>query len=78
MFHVRDSTGLENTPTVVDGVMFVSSGNDAYALDARTGRAIWHYTRPITEGLVDDASMHHSRGVAVWRRCEAVRRPFDV
>src|SRR3954471_18672266 len=67
VFHVRESTGLENTPTVVDGVMFVSSGNDAYALDARTGRTIWHYARPITEGLVDDASMHHSRGVAVWR-----------
>ena len=51
VFHVRESTGLENTPTVVDGVMFVSSGNDAYALDARTGRIIWHYARPITEGL---------------------------
>jgi len=67
VFHIRDSTGLENTPTVVNGVMFVSSGNDAYALDARTGRSIWHYTRPVTEGLIDDASMHHSRGVAVWR-----------
>jgi alcohol dehydrogenase (cytochrome c) len=67
VFHIRESTGLENTPTVVNGVMFVSSGNDAYALDARTGRSIWHYSRTITEGLIDDASMHHSRGVAVWR-----------
>src|SRR5262249_3896562 len=40
VFHVPESTGLENTPTVVNGVMLVSSGNDAYALDARTGRMI--------------------------------------
>jgi alcohol dehydrogenase (cytochrome c) len=27
---------------------------------------IWHHTWPITEGLIDDASGHLSRGVAVW------------
>ena len=47
--------------------MFVTSANDAYALDAQTGRTIWHYSRPITEGLIDDASQHHNRGVGVWR-----------
>src|SRR5262249_15845526 len=41
--------------------------NDAFALDARTGRTLWHYSRPVTEGLIDDASQHHNRGVAVWR-----------
>jgi glucose dehydrogenase len=66
VFHIRDSTGLEVTPVVVDGVMFVTSANDAFALDARTGRSIWHYSRPITEGLIDDASQHHNRGVAIW------------
>jgi alcohol dehydrogenase (cytochrome c) len=65
-FHIRESTGLETTPVVVNGIMFVTSANDAYALDARTGRAIWHYSRPVTEGLVDDASQHHNRGVALW------------
>jgi alcohol dehydrogenase (cytochrome c) len=66
IFHLRDSTGLEVTPVAVDGVLFVTSANDAFALDARTGRSIWHYSRPITEGLIDDASQHHNRGVAVW------------
>jgi alcohol dehydrogenase (cytochrome c) len=67
VFHTRDATGLEVTPVVINGVMFVTSANDAFALDARTGRAIWHYTRPISEGLIDDASQHHNRGVALWR-----------
>lgn len=66
IFHLRDSTGLEVTPVAVDGILFVTSANDAFALDARTGRAIWHYSRPVTEGLIDDASQHHNRGIAIW------------
>ncbi|MGH9404786.1 MAG: pyrroloquinoline quinone-dependent dehydrogenase [Terriglobia bacterium] len=66
VFHSRNSTSMEVTPVVIDGVMFVTSANDAFALDARTGRTIWHYARPISDGLIDDASGHHSRGVAVW------------
>jgi alcohol dehydrogenase (cytochrome c) len=65
VFHAPNSSHLEVTPVVVDGVMFLTSANDAYALDAQTGRTIWHYSRPITEGLIDDASAHHNRGVAV-------------
>lgn len=66
VFHVRDADALEVTPVVVDGIMFVTSANDAFALDARTGRSIWHYSRRVTEGLIDDASQHHNRGVALW------------
>lgn len=66
VFHPRNSPGMETTPVVINGVMFITSGNDAYALDARTGREIWHYSRPLSEGLIDDASAHHNRGVAVW------------
>ncbi len=66
VFHVRDASDMEVTPVVAGGVMFVTAANDAYALDARTGRTIWHYSRPITEGLIDDASSHHNRGVGLW------------
>jgi alcohol dehydrogenase (cytochrome c) len=66
VFHVRQADDMEVTPVVVNGVMFVTAQNDAYALDARTGRTIWHYARPISEGLIDDASQHHNRGVGVW------------
>ncbi len=66
VFHSRNSNVLEVTPVVVNGVMFVTSANDAFALDARSGRSIWHYSRLVTQGLIDDASAHHNRGVGVW------------
>jgi alcohol dehydrogenase (cytochrome c) len=66
VFHSSNSDSLEVTPVVVDGLMFVTSANDAFALDAQTGRVVWHYSRPVTEGLIDDASQHHNRGVAIW------------
>jgi alcohol dehydrogenase (cytochrome c) len=66
VFHSANSNRLEVTPVVVNGVMFVTSANDTYALDAQTGRVIWHHEWPISEGLIDDASGHLSRGVAVW------------
>jgi alcohol dehydrogenase (cytochrome c) len=65
VFHAPNSDSLEVTPVVVDGMMFVTSANDAYALDAQTGRIVWHYSRPVTEGLIDDASQHHNRGVGI-------------
>lgn len=67
VFHASNSNRLENTPVVVNGMMFVTAANDAFALDARTGRVVWHHSRPISEGLIDDASQHLNRGVAIWR-----------
>lgn len=66
VFHSFSSDSMEVTPVVIDGLMFVTSANDAFALDARTGRIIWHYSRPVTQGLIDDASAHHNRGVGIW------------
>jgi alcohol dehydrogenase (cytochrome c) len=59
------SRALQVTPLVVDGVMYVTSVNEAYALDAQNGREIWHYSRPRSEGLVGDAAGGINRGVAV-------------
>jgi alcohol dehydrogenase (cytochrome c) len=56
---------LQMTPVVVDGVMYVTSVNEAYALEARSGRQIWHYSRPRTPGLAGDAATGINRGVAV-------------
>lgn len=67
VFHPGNSQNLEVTPVVVRGVMYVTSANDVFALDARTGRRLWHYQRPISSGLLDDAAAHKNRGVAVWR-----------
>jgi alcohol dehydrogenase (cytochrome c) len=67
VFHPGNSERLEATPVVVNGIMYVTSANDAFALDARTGRTLWHHQRPLSSGLLDDAAAHHNRGVAVWR-----------
>jgi alcohol dehydrogenase (cytochrome c) len=67
VFHPGNSQNLEATPVVVRGVMYVTSANDVFALDARTGRQLWHYNRPISSGLLDDAASHKNRGVAVWQ-----------
>jgi alcohol dehydrogenase (cytochrome c) len=66
VFHTNSSNDMEVTPVVVNGLMLVTAANDVYALDARTGRMVWHYARAISEGLIDDAAQHHSRGVGVW------------
>ena len=67
IFHASNSEKLEVTPVVVRGVMYVTAANDAWALDARTGRVIWHHQRPVSAGLLDDAAAHKNRGVGVWR-----------
>ena len=59
--------GLETTPLVLDGVMFVTGPNQVYALDARTGRQVWAYVRPRTPAgtIAGDAEHGANRGVAV-------------
>ncbi|HEX5483562.1 MAG TPA: PQQ-binding-like beta-propeller repeat protein [Terriglobia bacterium] len=57
--------GLETTPLVADGIMYVTGPHSAFALDARTGLEIWKYLRPRTSGLVGDAAVGTNRGVAL-------------
>ena len=63
--HTQNAGAMEATPLVVNGVMYVTRSNDAYAIDARSGNLLWHHARAVTDGLVDDASGHINRGVAV-------------
>src|SRR4029079_19698701 len=65
MFTVPNSPRLEGTPVVVEGVMYVTSSNECYALDAGTGRQIWHYETQRTRGLVGNGAGGINRGVAV-------------
>jgi PQQ-dependent dehydrogenase (methanol/ethanol family) len=59
--------GLETTPVVVDGVMYVTGNNQVFALNGRTGREIWRYERPKSAGstIAGDAAIGVNRGVAV-------------
>src|SRR5438105_9633827 len=65
IFSLPNTPRLQVTPVVVDGVMYVTSANECYALDAGAGREIWHYHRPRTKGLVGNAASGINRGVAV-------------
>jgi PQQ-dependent dehydrogenase (methanol/ethanol family) len=65
MFPIPKTTRLEGTPIVVDGIMYVTTANECYALDAKNGRQIWHYSRPLTKGVIGDAASVINRGVAV-------------
>lgn len=60
-------SGLEMTPLVSEGVMFVSGPNQVCALDARSGREIWCYSRPRTPAgkIAGDAAKGANRGVAL-------------
>jgi len=51
IYSLPDVPTLETTPLVVEGVMYVTSANECYALDAGSGREVWHYHRPRTKGL---------------------------
>ena len=44
--------GFETTPIVVNGIMYITGNNNhAWALDAKTGRPIWHYQRKLPDLL---------------------------
>jgi alcohol dehydrogenase (cytochrome c) len=65
MFSLPNTPPLQVTPVVVEGVMYVTSANQCYALDAGSGRQIWQYQRPRTKGLVGNAAGGVNRGVGV-------------
>lgn len=60
-----DYFGLETSPVEADGVVYVTGPNQVYALDALTGAALWHYSRPATPGLTGDAKLGTNRGVSL-------------
>ncbi len=66
MFTMEGTTArAQTTPVVVQGIMYVTSGNECWALDAGAGREIWHFQRARTKGLVGNAAQGMNRGVAV-------------
>ncbi len=55
----------EVSPIVVDGVMYVTGPNRAAALDARTGRELWTWSRPIPQDYHPIGFGQVNRGAAV-------------
>ena len=63
MFTVPSSARLQVTPIVAGGIMYVTAPNECYALDAGSGRQIWHFQRPRTPGLTE-GNANRGAGVA--------------
>src|SRR6185503_14820382 len=51
------ATGIQVTPLVVGGIMYLTAGKDIVALEPETAKIIWKYTAPAAVG---------KRGVAYW------------
>ena len=44
VYRITAPGGIKATPLVVDGIMYFTVPDHVWAIDARTGREIWHYT----------------------------------
>lgn len=55
----------EVSPIAVDGILYVTGANTAAALDARTGRTLWTWKRPIPSDYQNIGFPRTSRGPAV-------------
>ena len=67
-FELSTNRGVETTPIVVDGVMYVtSSWSMVYALNAKTGELLWKYDPKVPRETGFHACCDVvNRGVAVW------------
>jgi len=60
------AAGLEGTPIVADGVMYVTSGPAmVVALDLKSGRPLWQWSRPIAASVLNLGFPRVNRGVAI-------------
>ncbi len=53
---------IKCTPLLVDGVLYITIPDHVWALDARTGKEIWHY-----DWADHGGHLVGQRGVAVWK-----------
>ncbi len=59
------ASNIQTVPLVVDGLMFVTGPlSNVSALDARSGRTIWQYKRPLPE-VASHCTVMTNRGVAL-------------
>ena len=65
IFQTRAPGGMETTPLVRDGLMYVTgTSNHAWALDLKSGKAVWHYFKEPPKGL-DLCCGQVNRGFAI-------------
>ncbi len=62
IFQTGQSATIKSSPLLVDGILYFTVPDHIWAVDARSGHQIWHYTYPPNEGF----HIGH-RGVAMYR-----------
>jgi alcohol dehydrogenase (cytochrome c) len=62
VFPTGRNDSIKASPILVDGVMYITTPDHLWAIDARTGRQLWQYTNP------ENKAFHIGhRGVAVYK-----------
>jgi alcohol dehydrogenase (cytochrome c) len=62
-FQTGQSDALKSSPLLVDGVLYFTVPDNVWAVDARSGHEIWHYTYPQNKGFHIG-----QRGVAMYEQ----------
>ncbi|HXO44521.1 MAG TPA: PQQ-dependent dehydrogenase, methanol/ethanol family, partial [Candidatus Cybelea sp.] len=65
-YQMRGGGVMESSPLIVDGIMYVTEPpSNVTALDARTGKPLWHYVPVVPRDFVPIGLFPTNRGVAV-------------
>ena len=69
-FKFDTARGMEATPIMHNGVLYVSTGwSHVHAINARTGAEIWHYDAKVSKAhLAKTCCGPVNRGVAIWQK----------
>jgi alcohol dehydrogenase (cytochrome c) len=62
VFQTGQSATLKSSPLLVNGVLYFTVPDNVWAVDARSGHQLWHYTYPANKGLHIG-----QRGVGMYR-----------
>jgi alcohol dehydrogenase (cytochrome c) len=71
-FQTGQAAQIKSSPIVANGILYVSVPDHVWAVDARTGSQVWHYSYPVNEGL----HIGH-RGVALYKDSVYFTTPDD-
>lgn len=71
-FKFDTARGMEATPIMHNGVLYVSTGwSHVHAINARTGAELWHYDAKVPKAhLAKTCCGPVNRGVAIWQKDE--------
>ena len=69
-FQTGGTQAIKASPILVDGVLYLTTPDNLWAVDARTGKELWHYQHPM-----NDAFHIGHRGAAVYKETVYLTTP---